>query len=73
MMGNGFQKSHWMKEDYLDEVDVDIPLPLETNISPPIQLNLGENPVTSSDIMISCMMRKDVRWVRRKEYGCTKW
>jgi hypothetical protein len=62
-----FDQKDVMEEDSLGEVDVDIPLPIETNISPPIQLNLGENPDTISSMMISRMTRKDARRVRRKE------
>jgi hypothetical protein len=55
-------------EEYsLDEVYVEIPLPIETNISPSIQLNLGDNPDTRSSIMIFRMVRKDARRFRRNE------
>jgi hypothetical protein len=56
-----------MEEDSLDEVDVDIPLQIETNLFPPIQLNLGENPDRSSSIVILRMMRNDPSRVQRKE------
>jgi hypothetical protein len=55
------------EEDSLDEVDVDIPLLIETNFPPPVQLNLGENPDTSSSNMISRMTRNNACRVRRKE------
>jgi hypothetical protein len=52
-----------VEEDSLDEVYVDIPLPIETNVPPPIQLDHGENP----DTILSIMMLRMTRNVRRKE------
>jgi hypothetical protein len=62
-----FKNNDVVEEDSLDEVDADIPLPIEMNAPPPIQLNLGENPDTSSSIIILRMTRNNVHQVGRKE------
>jgi hypothetical protein len=74
-LDEAFEHNGVVEEDSLEEADVDIPLPIETSLYPPIQLKLGENSDTSSSIMIWCMMRNDARRVGRKECmdGCKKW
>jgi hypothetical protein len=66
-LDEAFDNNDVVEKYSLDEVDVDIPLPIEMIFSPPIQLNLDENPGTSSSIMISRMMRNDARRVQKKE------